>query len=88
MAAAQLEFKVLVTTGAQVLYRVGQSVDGNASWTILNYGVGLNDLARDPAWEDRLFGADGGGVLVSLDGGVTWTAAPTGATNCISVVAR
>jgi hypothetical protein len=71
------------------LYRVGQTVDGNVTWTIMNSAVGPNDLARDPVWEDRLFGANEfGGVQISLDGGVTWNDCPLDWTSSLAVVLK
>ena len=75
-------------------HTVAQTQDGTATWTTLNTGYGPPDLARDPAWEERLFAANNngdtnhGGVIVSYDGGSTWSEYTLAWTAALSVVPR
>lgn len=75
-------------------HKVGQTVDANITWTIMNANYGPNDISRDPIWEDRLYAANNNGdtnnagVGISFDSGVTWSHAPIGWTVSLSVVPR
>lgn len=73
-------------------HTVAETRDGNVTWTPRTTNAGPMDLVRDPVWEDRLFGAhpnadtNHGGVILSEDGGSTWTEYLVGWTGSIAVV--
>jgi two-component system nitrogen regulation sensor histidine kinase NtrY len=56
---------------------VQRSLDGGATWTIINNGLSnlrVVDVAADPAAPGRVWVAtDGGGVFLSTDSGDSWT---------------
>lgn len=94
-----LEFDAAGTAYAGTLDGVWQSSDDGASWTALPLGIGPNDGARDvtvdPTNSQRLWvGVDDAvgnqtqNLLLSVDGGATWTdQTPVGAqgTGCTGV---
>lgn len=75
-------------------HKVGQTVDGNVTWAILNSNYGPNDIARDPVWEDRLFAAynngdtNHGGVIVSYDGELSRSEYAPGCISNIAVLSK
>ena len=74
----------LSTSNPSILYasdgnNVYKSTNAGLAWSEIGTGAGVNFLAVDPSNPQNIYGTGTGGlgVLISTDGGATWT--PTGA---------